>query len=350
MNSLICILTAVSALTGQLYSTPACNGLGCRTNSAFGSTRSSTTNPQFDSRQYSQFGDPLMTAACQCRTCDPRIPCSPENCDRQNCADCLNGCRNCVSDRFAPQINDGWEPRASNRQPVRPSHQVSTQRLCPVTGEALGSMGPPIPVTISGRTIQVCCDACVAAVQRSPQKYFQRVAKEIGSSPVDSFRGTSNRPQSNPRASAQRLCPVTGEELGSMRPPIPVTISGRTIQVCCDSCVAAVRRSPERYFQRVAEELQMVPMDSLRGSSSRPQSSRQASAQRLCPVTGEELGSMGPPIPVTISGHTIQVCCEACVAAVRRNPAKYLAKVEDELNSASGRPMSGRLTSGSIPR
>jgi hypothetical protein len=46
--------------------------------------------------------------------------------------------------------------------------------------------------------------------------------------------------------------------------------------------------------------------------------------QRTCPVTQEPLGSMGKPIRVTVGGQSIFVCCEGCVAAVQRNPDKYL--------------------------
>ena len=52
--------------------------------------------------------------------------------------------------------------------------------------------------------------------------------------------------------------------------------------------------------------------------------------QKTCPVTGEELGSHGAAIPVSIQGQTIYVCCESCVNAVRRNPGAYLPKVEAE--------------------
>lgn len=52
--------------------------------------------------------------------------------------------------------------------------------------------------------------------------------------------------------------------------------------------------------------------------------------QELCPVTGDELGSMGAPIPVSVRGQTIWVCCRGCVAKVQRDPDKYLRKVEAE--------------------
>ena len=40
---------------------------------------------------------------------------------------------------------------------------------------------------------------------------------------------------------------------------------------------------------------------------------------------------MGPPIAVNVKGQSIQVCCNGCVAAVKKNPEKYLKIVEDEL-------------------
>ncbi len=52
--------------------------------------------------------------------------------------------------------------------------------------------------------------------------------------------------------------------------------------------------------------------------------------QRRCPVTGDGLGSMGAPIPVTVNGQTVYVCCKGCASRLKRNPDAYLAKVEED--------------------
>lgn len=59
--------------------------------------------------------------------------------------------------------------------------------------------------------------------------------------------------------------------------------------------------------------------------------------QRTCPVTGEELGAHGTPIPVTVKGRTIYVCCRGCVTKVQRDPDTYLRKVDAELSSTPNR-------------
>ena len=52
--------------------------------------------------------------------------------------------------------------------------------------------------------------------------------------------------------------------------------------------------------------------------------------QQTCPVTGAQLGSIGDPVPVTVKGETILVCCQRCVKKVQQDPDKYLARVRDE--------------------
>ncbi len=74
----------------------------------------------------------------------------------------------------SPAIPAGMEGIAE----LPPAEQVAAlrQRTCPVTQEPLGSMGKPIRVTVAGQSIFVCCEGCVSAVQRNPQKYLQQGA------------------------------------------------------------------------------------------------------------------------------------------------------------------------------
>ncbi|MHB1033411.1 MAG: hypothetical protein ACYC35_03370 [Pirellulales bacterium] len=49
--------------------------------------------------------------------------------------------------------------------------------------------------------------------------------------------------------------------------------------------------------------------------------------QKVCPVTGAKLGSMGDPIKVLVDGNSLYLCCQGCVAKVEGSPEMYLAKV-----------------------
>lgn len=46
-----------------------------------------------------------------------------------------------------------------------------------------------------------------------------------------------------------------------------------------------------------------------------------------CLVSGEKLGSMGEPIVIIHEGQEIRFCCDACVPKFKKDPAKYLSKL-----------------------
>jgi YHS domain-containing protein len=52
------------------------------------------------------------------------------------------------------------------------------QRVCPVSGELLGSMGKPVKIVVQGRTVFLCCSGCEAAFRKDPEKYFEKMKKK----------------------------------------------------------------------------------------------------------------------------------------------------------------------------
>lgn len=64
-------------------------------------------------------------------------------------------------------------------------------------------------------------------------------------------------------------------------------------------------------------------------TSESPAETQRAEAQKVCPVTGEPLGSMGVPVEVDLGhGRSAFVCCKGCVAKARENPEETLKKVD----------------------
>ena len=54
-----------------------------------------------------------------------------------------------------------------------------------------------------------------------------------------------------------------------------------------------------------------------------------AEKQKVCPVSGEKLGSMGKPYKVTVKGRTFFLCCDGCLSELNAHPDKYLKKLKD---------------------
>ena len=52
-----------------------------------------------------------------------------------------------------------------------------------------------------------------------------------------------------------------------------------------------------------------------------------AEKQKVCPVTGEPLGSMGRPEKITVQGKDLFICCKGCRDEVMNHSEKYLTKL-----------------------
>lgn len=52
-----------------------------------------------------------------------------------------------------------------------------------------------------------------------------------------------------------------------------------------------------------------------------------AEKQKVCPVSGEPLGSMGTPYKVTVKDREVFLCCAGCESQIKENPDRYLAKL-----------------------
>jgi Cu(I)/Ag(I) efflux system membrane fusion protein len=53
-----------------------------------------------------------------------------------------------------------------------------------------------------------------------------------------------------------------------------------------------------------------------------------AEQQKVCPVSGELLGSMGAPIKIAVKGQPVFICCEGCKEELLAKPDEYLAKLK----------------------
>jgi hypothetical protein len=54
-----------------------------------------------------------------------------------------------------------------------------------------------------------------------------------------------------------------------------------------------------------------------------------AEKQVNCPVSGQPLGSMGPPVKVTVKGRDVLLCCQGCEGSIQEEPDKYLVKLPE---------------------
>mgnify|MGYP003675840518 FL=1 len=205
---------------------------------------------------------------------------------------------------------------------------IARQKICPVSGKPLGSMGDPVAVDVNGQRVFVCCGGCVSAVKSDPAKYAAgRPQITVATSTAADAAAIA----------AQKVCPVMDEPLGGMGTPIKVTIGDKPIYLCCKGCIKKIQAEPAKYLAMVyGSQKGSAGARSDGAPASNPNitvtAATQADAamiaqQKVCPVMDEPLGSMGDPIKVMVGDKPIFLCCKGCIKRIKADPAKYLAIV-----------------------
>jgi len=54
---------------------------------------------------------------------------------------------------------------------------------------------------------------------------------------------------------------------------------------------------------------------------------------KICPVSGNKVGEMGPPIKYIYNGKVYNLCCPMCIKSFKGNPEKYSKIADDEVKA-----------------
>lgn len=113
-------------------------------------------------------------------------------------------------------------------------------------------------------------------------------------------------------------CPISGEALGGMGAPVDLVQDGRLVRFCCKNCVADFKKDPAKAFAKIdaaviQEQKPTYPM-------------------KTCPVSGKALGA--DAIDRVHGTRLVRFCCSDCPTTFAKEPAKYMAKVDQALIDA----------------
>lgn len=173
---------------------------------------------------------------------------------------------------------------------------------CPVTGEALGSMGDPAIAVYDGQEVRFCCGGCQGKFEADEAGNIAKVRKAIADGQREGY--------------ALATCPVSGQALGSMGEPVEAVVSSQLVKLCCAGCEKALREDPAKHVSKVAEAAAAAQRDAYPADT--------------CPVSGQRLDSMGGPHEVIVGGRLVRLCCAGCVKGVEKDPAAVLKGLEEK--------------------
>ncbi|RIK73953.1 MAG: RND transporter [Planctomycetota bacterium] len=238
---------------------------------------------------------------------------------------------------------------------------IERQQFCPVTGLKLGAMGNPLKVTVNDRPVFICCASCETPLVEDSRQYLAKLAPPpedaVLSVPEQAVIDTGRRKVVYVERAPGVFDGVEvelGPRAGSYYPVISGLAAGDKVAAAGSFLLDAETRlnpsaaaayfgasgggsSDDRSATQAAAAGRTATGDDddapltdaqLKQLEKLPEEDRAlATAQRLCPVTGEPLGSMGVPVKVTIDGEPVFLCCKSCERQARQQPAQTLEKV-----------------------
>ena len=117
-------------------------------------------------------------------------------------------------------------------------------------------------------------------------------------------------PSDKVQIAAQKICPISGLQLGAHGQPVKVKIGQEHIFICCKACLT--KKVSSAHWATIHKNF--------------------AVAQRICPV-------MKKPLPAKaewtiVNGRIFYVCCPPCIDKIKSNPTAYIKQL-DGLYTAS---------------
>ncbi len=109
-------------------------------------------------------------------------------------------------------------------------------------------------------------------------------------------------------AKVQTICPVMGKPIDKK---LYVDHNGERIYVCCKGCIKPVTKNPEKWIKKI--EATGATVEKI------------ATAQTTCPVMGKPIDKK---LYVDHNGERIYVCCQGCIGIIKKNPEKWMKKLE----------------------
>lgn len=184
--------------------------------------------------------------------------------------------------------------------------KISVQKICPVSGSKLGSMGAPVKIKLGQETAFLCCKGCVG--KQVKLEHWKKVQANL--------------------AAAQQKCPIMGKPVdSSMKSTI---VNGQRVFVCCPPCIEKIQKNPAAVLQKVNTNYQSF----LTAQANNNSEALHIAAQGICPVSGGKLGSMGKPVKVKVGQEHVYVCCKACLS--KKIDVNHWKTIQANLAKAQG--------------
>jgi YHS domain-containing protein len=186
---------------------------------------------------------------------------------------------------------------------------------CPVSGKAFNKSDAADMMTYNGKTYYFCCDNCMEAFKKNPEKYIEAMAKakhehaEHQEAHVHAEHAEAHvhAEHAEKMENDTAVDPVCGMKIKKADAKTKYEYNGKTYYFCMEGCKEKFVADPEKYVKK--EDGQMV-----------------------CSVSGEKFTKKENSPSSTYNGKTYTFCCAGCKAMFDKDPEKYTKKKDSEMD------------------
>jgi multidrug efflux pump subunit AcrA (membrane-fusion protein) len=178
-----------------------------------------------------------------------------------------SGAASAAAVRPSTPEDEGANARASLAKLSTPDRGLAeAQKVCPVRGTLLGTMGQPFKVLLKDQPVFICCIACEGEARADPDKTLAKaegLKKGTGVTPAAVDKkgakikaGLAQLSDDDRKfAEEQKYCAVERDNpLGAMGKPVKVMIRDRPVFLCCPGCVDEAKGHPEETLAQVEKQ------------------------------------------------------------------------------------------------
>lgn len=183
---------------------------------------------------------------------------------------------------------------------------------CPISGQALGSMGDPVVKEIDGREVRFCCAGCVEPFEKEKAKHFGEIDKKLIEQQLPYY--------------PLDTCVVMGDPLVEDGEDIAVNhiFKNRLVRFCCKMCIKEFEENPRKFLDKldkavVEKQRGRYPLDT-------------------CVISGQELGSMGKPVEKVYGNRLVRFCCAGCVKPFEESPTDHFLRLDKAWKATGAMP------------
>ena len=172
--------------------------------------------------------------------------------------------------------------------------------ICPISGNALDSMGGAVTEIIDGREIRFCCAGCPPKFKEDKKAQFEKLDALMIAGQLPYYPTTT--------------CIISGEDLEFHDGIVNFIYGNRLFRVCCNNCKAEFLEDPAKYVPELDEEIIKVQ--------------KKTYPLTTCIIGKGPLDGMGGPDYMIVGNRLVQLCCSGCRDKVLKDPLAAFALID----------------------